>query len=121
MSTPTKTTYTIELDEEGRRFWLAEHGGGRLEPLAADTALRFLCGPNEQGVLTLPVGTKVTLETPDTEKSQQVERDQLRRAMRDAIKLQYAKVGETKTDEEADEIVAQTIAEMSAVQEKKSG
>lgn len=124
MSEPKRTTYTIELDGDGHRFWLCEHSDGRLEPLPPESQLLFRAGEDDNGKLQLPVGARVTIEVPDQSQARQVEREHLKRAMRDAVKKQYEAIGQPKSDAEADAIVAATIAEMvakAAGTEEKNG
>lgn len=58
--------YTLELGEDGHRYWLCRHDSGEEEPLPPGFALQFHSGvvETEQGPSALPVGSVAELRLP---------------------------------------------------------
>jgi hypothetical protein len=104
--------YTLELDNEGRRYWLCEFDDGTMEPLPPGFALNLTPERWEQDgqVMALQIGTTVELTPPEDPKA--AERGALMRVLALRVKAEYEKEGKPISYEDALALAQKTVDEL---------
>ena len=104
--------YTLEMDDEGRRYWLCDLNG-ESSPLPPEFTLQFRADVYEiegHGMCSLPLKTTVTFERPGPSEAVDFERKAYLRVLKSSVRRESEKHGEKLSDEEAEELVKKTLA-----------
>lgn len=107
--------YTLEMDDDGRRFWLCTLDSGDLDPLPPDFALQFhseIRTLDNGETAALPLGTEIEMRVPDVATAIEAERQALLRVLVATVRREAAKAGEVLSDEDARARVLKTVSEL---------
>ena len=105
--------YTLELGDDGRRYWRCTLGDGTDDMLPPEFAIALHSEVRELEdgrVVALPLGTTVTVEVPADPKA--VEEAAIRRVLLRSLKESFARAGKILSDEDAEEILTRSAREL---------